>query len=126
MGIPTDDRQHRSWPPRESQADWIALCVAVGIIWFAFAADVAMFLVYWGDHPESLHAFNTSCYLAVIFGAPTAALFCLVTVVGAKNRREIIPRFAWRFCVAGWILLGLVLACFIAGVSYSMIHAHQS
>jgi hypothetical protein len=84
-----------------------------------------MFLVYWGNHPESLHAFNTACFLTVIFGTPTAALVSFVSVMGAKNRNEAIPRFAMCFCIAAWILLGLVLACFVAGVSYSMIHSHQ-
>lgn len=121
MGIPADE--HRQ--PRKSNANWTPLCLAVGSVWFAFAADVGMFVIYWGNHPESLHSFNTACFLTVLFGSPTAALFSFISIRESKHQGEVIPRFAWRFCVAAWILLGLVLACIVTRFSYALIREHR-
>ena len=103
------------------RSDWIGLCGAVGGLWFAFAADVAILAVYRGSNPESLHAYCMACYLAVLFGVPVAALVFGGSVRAAKNRREIVPKFALRFCTAAWVLLGLVLACIVAGMSYGIL-----
>jgi hypothetical protein len=104
------------------RSDWIGLSCAVGCLWFAFVADVALLAVFRGNHPESLHAFATICYLAVLFGAPVAALICGGCVLASQKKRgELIPRFALRFCIAAWVLFGIELVFVIAVMCYAII-----
>jgi len=62
-----------------------------------------------GQHPESLNAFYTSCFMAVTFGAPVDALFSVVAIIAAKRRSEFVPRHALCGCFAACLLFAALI-----------------
>src|SRR5688500_5258022 len=83
---------------------WIALSLVVGLLWLFPLAVVGERVAYGRHSPEWLHACLAAYGMAVLFGAPLAAIILTGSIWSAKGGGEPVPTFAFIAGVAAWIL----------------------
>lgn len=91
------------------QSAWLVLTFVSAGLWCTALLAILMRAIFRGQHPNSLHAFYTSCFMAVAFGAPVDALFSVVAIIAAKRRSEFIPRHALWGCFAACVLFSALI-----------------
>lgn len=105
-----------------SKSVWTALSIAICVLWLAAAAVGVLLIIYHGRHPESVHAFFTSCLLLVFFGSPVLTLLSTGVIAAARSRGEHIPLMATRSRNAAWMMLSVIVIYLIVILALVLSH----
>lgn len=92
-----------------SKSAWTTLNIAICVLWMAAASLGLILVIYRGRHPESLHAFLTSCLLLVVLGSPVLALLSTGVIAAARSRGEDVPLMATLTRNAAWLMVSVIV-----------------